>query len=151
MTKVQKKYRPLKSEDVLSVYKKLQDEGIVYFSLTDQAVSKVESLVGNVNGSFYGVDSYPSPEIRAAAFFYFIIKDHAFTDGNKRTAVLTLVSHCEINNLDILFPSDELDALAIYIESQKTEGYQDFIKVLSDILFTDVYSREVAAEKEKAW
>ncbi len=64
--------------------------------------------------------------------------------------MLTLVSHCEINNLDILFPSDELDALAIYIESQKTEGYQDFIKVLSDILFTDVYSREVAAEKEKA-
>lgn len=147
MTKEQNKYQPLKSEDVLNAYRKLQDERIVSFALTELAAHKVESLVGNVNGSFYGVDSYPSPEIKAAAIFYFIIKDHAFTDGNKRTAVLTLVSHCEVNGLSILFPSDELDALAIYVEGQKVEDHQKFISVLSDILFTDAYNREVAAEK----
>ncbi|HMA78754.1 MAG TPA: virulence protein RhuM/Fic/DOC family protein [Candidatus Paceibacterota bacterium] len=51
----------------------------------------VEGIVGNVMQSFGGQPLYPSLEAKAAHLLYFIIKNHPFVDGNKRTGAYAFV------------------------------------------------------------
>lgn len=49
----------------------------------------------------------------AAAIFYYIIKSHAFFDGNKRTAVICAISFLESNGWSLKYPiSKERNDLA---------------------------------------
>lgn len=51
----------------------------------------VEGIIGNVMQGFGGKDVYPSVEEKAAHLLYFIIKNHPFVDGNKRTGAYAFV------------------------------------------------------------
>lgn len=51
----------------------------------------LEGIFGNVFQSAYGDDAYPSIESKAAHLLYFIIKNHPFTDGNKRSGAFAFV------------------------------------------------------------
>lgn len=51
----------------------------------------VAGIVGNVMQSFGGMDVYPSVEAKAAHLLYFIVKNHPFTDGNKRSGAFAFV------------------------------------------------------------
>lgn len=48
-------------------------------------------IVGNVFQSVCGRDAYPTQEEKAAHLLYFIIKNHPFTDGNKRSGAFAFV------------------------------------------------------------
>jgi len=48
-------------------------------------------ILGNIYQSAFGEDVYPTLEEKAANLLYFIIKNHAFNDGNKRTAAFTFI------------------------------------------------------------
>ena len=49
------------------------------------------SALGRQNVSFNGVRKYTDPIEICATLFYGLVKDHAFSDGNKRTALLILL------------------------------------------------------------
>lgn len=51
----------------------------------------VEGIVGNVFQSFGGEDVYPSIELKAAHLLYFVVKNHPFTDGNKRSGAFAFI------------------------------------------------------------
>jgi death-on-curing family protein len=51
----------------------------------------LEGIVGNIFQSFDGQDLYPSVEEKAAHLLYFIIKNHPFNDGNKRSAAFSFI------------------------------------------------------------
>src|SRR5215470_9303401 len=53
----------------------------------------LEGILGNIEQTFGGQPLYPSVEERAAALLYFIIKDHPFSDGNKRIGSLLFVHY----------------------------------------------------------
>lgn len=44
----------------------------------------LEAIIGNIYQSFNGQDIYKSIEEKGANFLYLIVKNHVFTDGNKR-------------------------------------------------------------------
>lgn len=48
-------------------------------------------IVGNVFQSVFGKDAYASQEEKAAHLLYFIIKNHPFTDGNKRSGAFAFI------------------------------------------------------------
>ncbi len=48
-------------------------------------------IIGNVFQSFAKRDLYPSVEEKAAHLLYFVIKNHPFTDGNKRSGAFSFV------------------------------------------------------------
>ncbi|MDD2916840.1 MAG: virulence protein RhuM/Fic/DOC family protein [Candidatus Gracilibacteria bacterium] len=48
-------------------------------------------IVGNVMQSVFGEDAYPSIEEKASHLLYFIIKNHPFNDGNKRSGAFAFV------------------------------------------------------------
>ncbi len=51
----------------------------------------ISGIVGNVMQSFGGEDLYPAIEEKAAHLLYFIIKNHPFVDGNKRSGAYAFV------------------------------------------------------------
>ncbi len=51
----------------------------------------LESIIGNIYQSFDGQDIYKSIEEKGANFLYLIVKNHVFTDGNKRIAATLFI------------------------------------------------------------
>ena len=60
---------------------------------------QLQGIIGNINQTFDGQDLYPSAEEKAACLLYFIIKDHPFSDGNKRIGSLFFLLFLEENGL----------------------------------------------------
>ncbi len=50
--------------------------------------------------SVFGEDAYPSIEEKAAHLLYFIIKNHPFNDGNKRSGAFAFVWFLRRSGLD---------------------------------------------------
>ena len=59
----------------------------------------IRGIVGNVLQSFGGEDLYPTVEEKAAHLLYFIVKDHPFTDGNKRSGAFAFVWYLQKSGL----------------------------------------------------
>ena len=51
----------------------------------------LEGIVGNVMQSFGGKAVYPTVEEKAAHLLYFMVKNHPFSDGNKRSGAFAFV------------------------------------------------------------
>ena len=51
----------------------------------------VSGIIGNVMQSFGGKELYASVEEKAAHLLYFMVKNHPFTDGNKRSGAFAFV------------------------------------------------------------
>lgn len=57
----------------------------------ERTKDSIAGIVGNVMQSFAGQELYPSVEEKAAHLLYFIIKNHPFVDGNKRSGAYAFV------------------------------------------------------------
>lgn len=51
----------------------------------------IEGIVGNVMQSFAGIPVYKSVEEQAAHLLYFVVKNHPFIDGNKRSGAFAFI------------------------------------------------------------
>ena len=83
---------------------------------------------------------YPSVEEKAANLLYFVIKNHSFSDGNKRIAAFLFVWFLEKNS--ILYRADgskkiadnALVALTLMIAESKPEEKDMMIKVVVNLI-----------------
>ena len=51
----------------------------------------IKGVIGNIFQSAFGKDVYPSSEEKASHLLYFIIKNHPFIDGNKRSGAFAFI------------------------------------------------------------
>ena len=65
----------------------------------------LESIIGNIYQSFAGKEIYKSVEEKGANFLYLIVKNHVFTDGNKRIAATLFIYF--LNFYGILYKNGE--------------------------------------------
>ncbi|HEY4289307.1 MAG TPA: virulence protein RhuM/Fic/DOC family protein [Puia sp.] len=90
--------------------------------------------------TFGSKDLYPSVEEKAANLLYFVIKNHSFSDGNKRIAAFLFVWFLEKNG--ILYRPDgskkiadnALVALTLMIAESKPEEKDMMIKVVVNLI-----------------
>jgi len=90
--------------------------------------------------TFGSKDLYPSVEEKAANLLYFVIKNHSFSDGNKRIAAFLFVWFLEKNS--ILYRPDgskkiadnALVALTLMIAESKPEEKDMMIKVVVNLI-----------------
>lgn len=85
----------------------------------ERTVGTVSGIIGKVMQSFGGKDVYESVEEKAAHLLYFMVKNHPFTDGNKRSGAFAFIWFLnKYNILDVskLTPS-ALTALTILVAS----------------------------------
>lgn len=97
----------------------------------------------NIYQTFDGKDLYPTTEEKAAHLLYFIVKNHSFTDGNKRIAAFIFVWFLERNNL-LYMPHGEktvsdstLVALTLLIAQSHPNDKDMMIKVTVNLLNTN--------------
>ena len=57
----------------------------------------LSALLGNLDQSAFGEPAYPSVESKAAPLLYFVIKNHPFIDGNKRSGAFLFVDFLNRN------------------------------------------------------
>lgn len=99
-----------------------------------------ESALGTIYQTFGGEDLYPSTEEKAANLLYFVVKNHAFSDGNKRIAAAVFVYFLGANG--ILYRSDgskrladnALVALTLLIAESRPEEKDTITKVIINLI-----------------
>jgi prophage maintenance system killer protein len=60
---------------------------------------QLAAILGSIEQTFGGQPLYPSAQSRAAHLLYFVIKDHPFSDGNKRIGTFLFLDHLRRNGL----------------------------------------------------
>lgn len=80
-----------------------------------QNENSLNYLIEAVEAEIYGRSLHPNNYSKAAAYMFYIIRDHVFYDGNKRTGTQAAVSFLEINGINLKdeVESDDLVTLAI--------------------------------------
>jgi len=90
--------------------------------------------------TFGGADLYPSVEEKAANLLYFVIKNHSFSDGNKRIAAFLFVWFLEKNAILYHFDGSRkladnaLVALTLMIAESKPEEKEVMTKVVVSLI-----------------
>jgi len=86
----------IESQKLYTDLAKLKQELITRGEATDffaqeKSSKSLESIIGNIFQSAFGQDAYPSIESKASHLLYFIIKNHPFNDGNKRSGAFAFI------------------------------------------------------------
>jgi death-on-curing protein len=82
---------------------------------------RLASAVAPPQASFDGEDLYPDLWIRAAALMQSLIKNHAFVDGNKRTAVTAAGVFLELSGQRLTASNEELLRFAVKMATGPAE------------------------------
>ncbi|MBY0538341.1 virulence RhuM family protein [Patescibacteria group bacterium] len=96
----------------------------------------LEGIVGNVMQSFGGNELYPSIQSKAAHLLYFIIKNHPFVDGNKRSGAYAFVwflQKTKVLNTNTLTPT-ALTALTILIAESNPVDKEKIIALVTTLI-----------------
>jgi prophage maintenance system killer protein len=97
-----------------------------------------EQIIGSIHQTFGGTLLYPSAYERAAHLFYFTIKDHPFTDGNKRIASFLLLLYLTTYDIIPEYLTDEaLVALALLVAQSQPSDKDVIIKLILNMLIKE--------------
>ena len=98
------------------------------------------SSIGQIYQTFAGEDLYPSVEEKAAMLLYLVVKNHSFSDGNKRIAAMLFLWFMEKNG--ILYGEDgskriadnTLVALTLMIAESRSDEKDVMVKVVVNLI-----------------
>jgi prophage maintenance system killer protein len=99
-----------------------------------------KSALGAIYQTFGGEELYPSVEEKAANLLYFVVKNHAFSDGNKRIAAALFIYFLGRNG--ILYRPDgskrladnALVALTLLIAESRPDEKETIVKVIVNLI-----------------
>jgi type I restriction enzyme M protein len=99
-----------------------------------------KSALGAIYQTYEGRELYPSAEEKAANLLYFIVKNHAFSDGNKRIAAAVFIAF--LARAGILYRPDggkrladnALVALTLLIAESRPEEKDTLVKVTVNLI-----------------
>jgi death-on-curing protein len=109
-------------EEVLTIHALLLDyfDGIP--GITEQGFGKLEAAIAAPDVSMFGTDLYPELSDKIAVLFFRLVRAHAFTDGNKRVALVVLLDVLERHGLRL--DADE-DALYDFVLAAANEALRE--------------------------
>jgi len=115
-----------------------RDEATDLFAL--ERGDGLESLMGNLDQTVFGEPAYPSVESKAAHLLYFVVKNHPFSDGNKRSAAFLFVDFLHRNHR-LLLPNGEpvindvgLAALTLLVAESDPANKETMIRLIMNML-----------------
>lgn len=79
----------------INIWRDYQNAGMLFGNEKDQSF---KSSIETIYQTFDYVDLYPTIEEKAANLLYFVVKNHSFSDGNKRIAAGLFVYFLDLNN-----------------------------------------------------
>lgn len=100
----------------------------------------LEALLGNLQQSVFGEPAYPTIESKAAHLLYFVVKNHPFADGNKRSGAFLFVdflhrNHRLYNPQGYPCINDTgLAALTLLVAESKPDQKETLIRLIMNML-----------------
>ena len=99
-----------------------------------------KSSIGQIYQTFDGVELYPSVELKAAMLLYLVVKNHSFSDGNKRIAATLFLWFMQNNG--ILYNCDgskrivdaTLVTMTLMIAESRPEDMEMMVKVVVNLM-----------------
>ncbi|MDP9311321.1 MAG: type II toxin-antitoxin system death-on-curing family toxin [Chloroflexota bacterium] len=92
--------------------------------VTEHGFGKLEGALAAPDVSMFGEDLYPDLPSKAAALFFRLARAHGFSDGNKRVALVGLLSYLECNRARLM--ADQ-EALYEFTMAAASDAYQSDI------------------------
>ncbi|MFZ4631752.1 MAG: RhuM family protein [Patescibacteria group bacterium] len=102
----------------------------------ERTKDNVSGIIGNIMQTFDGKELYPTIEEKAAHLLYFMVKDHPFSDGNKRSGAYSFIwflNQAKILNTKNMTPS-ALTALTILVAESSPKDKEKIIGLILAIL-----------------
>ena len=134
----------MKYEDCQRIVKEIKKELVVKKeagSLFGNETSRgFEGIVKNLYQTFGGKELYKTIEEKAAHLLYFTIKDHPFTDGNKRIGSFLFVYFLDKNdylyreNGERKINDNALTALSLLIAESNPKEKDILIKIITNLI-----------------
>ena len=98
-----------------------------------------DSSINQIYQTFGGEDCYPTLEEKAAMLLYMLVKNHSFTDGNKRIGAACFLHFLERNDMlyqngTPILDNTTLFALTLLIASSKPEEKDTMKQVILSVL-----------------
>jgi len=121
----------------ITLWRNKQKAGKLFGNEKDKSFS---SSLETIYQTFDGADLYPSTKEKAANLLYFIVKNHSFSDGNKRIAaglfIYFLDKNKKLYNSDgsKIIADNALVAITIMIAESKTEEKNMMIKLIVNLM-----------------
>jgi prophage maintenance system killer protein len=132
-------------EEAMQAIKDLRDKFGGSSLFGNEKDDSFKGSIGTIYQSFGGVEFYPTVEEKAANLLYFVVKNHSFSDGNKRIAAYLFVWFLEKNG--ILYREDgskriadnALVALTLMIAESKPDEKDMMVKVVVNLINSNNY------------
>ena len=121
----------------IMIWRDFQKAGMLFGNEKDQSF---KSSLETIYQTFDGLDLYPTFEEKAAHLLYYVVKNHSFTDGNKRIAAGLFVYFLDMNNklLNTLgnkrIGDNALVAITIMIAESKSEEKDIMVKLVVNLI-----------------
>ena len=95
---------------------------------------QLQSILSNLDQTMFGEELYRSVEEKAANLFYMVIKDHPFSDGNKRIGSFLFLLYIQLNKLPLKIDNIGLTSLALLIAESDPQQKNLLIRLIVNLL-----------------
>lgn len=100
----------------LSQISKIHDEALIYGGLPGvRDRGALESSIEMPKMTAFGQPLYPGICDKAAAYLYYLVQNHPFNDGNKRTGAASAQLFLRINNVEETIPDQEYEDFVVEV------------------------------------
>ena len=106
-------------------------------------------IIGNIDQVVFGEPVYKSAEERAANLFYFIVKDHPFSDGNKRIASFMLLRYLQMQEIPVKINPDALSALTLLVAESDSSNKTLMTRLVMNGITQNMEWAEDARDEDK--
>lgn len=129
----------LEYEEILRAIDDLKRQLFQYNEATElfgqQRENQLQGILGNLEQTFEGMPLYVSREEKAAHLLYFVIKDHPFSDGNKRIGSLLFLLYLKTQGIPLTsFNDTALISLALLIARSNPLDKDIIIRLVINML-----------------
>lgn len=94
----------------------------------------LSSILGNIEQSMFGESLYKTREERAAHLLYFVIKNHPFTDGNKRSGAFLFLLYLRQEGMHPPLDALGLTALTLLIAESNAKAKDLMVRLVMNLL-----------------
>lgn len=98
------------------------------------------AIWGTLEQTVFGEEAYPSIESKAAHLLYFVVKNHPFTDGNKRSAAFMFVDFLNRNHrllneqYEPVINDTGLAAITLLVAESKPQEKDIVVRLIENLL-----------------
>jgi prophage maintenance system killer protein len=94
----------------------------------------LHGILGSIEQTMFGEPLYRSREEKAAHLLYFVIKDHPFSDGNKRTGAFLFLLYLRQEGMAMSINANALTALALLVAESAPANKDLMIRLIVNLL-----------------